>query len=106
MEHRRSARQRVLLTGIVAYADMAISFRCAIRDRSDGGARLRLPPGMTTPDDFWLIDIRAAAAHEARVVWRNYPETGVTLGEPIVLKAPGGELLRLQLRALWLASTA
>ena len=39
-ERRPKARQRVLLTGIVAYANGAHSFHCTIRNLSETGARL------------------------------------------------------------------
>ena len=99
----RSPRQRVLLTGLVAYADLSISYRCTIRDRSDRGARLKLPIGMVVPPDFWLIDVPTGLAYEATAVWRHYPEVGVTLGTPTDLKFAEHELLHRRLRALWTA---
>ena len=39
---RQAPRRRMLMTGLVAYEDLSVSFRCAIRDRSADGARLKL----------------------------------------------------------------
>jgi hypothetical protein len=91
-----------LLTALVAYPDLSISFRCAIRDRSASGARLKLPVGMVVPPLFWMIDANEAQAYEATAVWRRYPEVGVNLGEPIDLKYPGQEPQQRKLRALWI----
>jgi hypothetical protein len=91
----------VLLTGVVAYADLGVSFRCAIRDRSEGGARLKLPDGLTVPNQFWLIDVAAALAYEANAVWHRYPEVGVTLTNPVDLNPVGAEPQQRRLRALW-----
>jgi hypothetical protein len=98
----RAARQRVLLTGVVARTDLSASFRCAIRDRSHDGARLKLPDIDMAPDQFWLIDVAQAVAYTATVVWRRAPEVGVSFGQPMLdLKQPSGESLQRQLRALW-----
>ena len=85
-QDRRAARQRVLLTGLVAYDQMNISFRCAIRNRSPSGAQLKLPNGMVVPDRFWLIDVGEGSAYNATAVWRRYPNVGVTLADPLDLK--------------------
>jgi hypothetical protein len=105
-DHRKSARRRVLLGCMVAYNDLSISFRCSMRDRSDTGARLRLPGGMLIPDTFWLIDLQAGTAAEAAIAWRAYPEIGVALGPEVDLRAElkSSELRRL--KALWMATTS
>lgn len=99
---RRAPRRRVLLTAVVAYPDLSISYRCAIRDRSDSGARLKLPDGLVVPPQFWMIDVASGLAYEATTVWRRYPEVGVALASPLDLKPdvlPAGPQRRL--RALW-----
>ena len=105
-EQRRAVRRRVLQTGMIAYNDLAISFRCAIRDRSDDGARLRLPVSMVVPIQFWFIDLTAGEAFEAVTAWRNYPEIGVALSGRQDLKAPPTSLLHRRLHALWIATTS
>ncbi len=101
-EHRRADRRRVLQTAMVVYPDLRISFRCAIRDRSAIGARLKLPEGILAPPRFWLIDAAEGVAHDATTIWRRDPEAGVSLADPIDLKEPGHDLLQRQLHALWL----
>jgi hypothetical protein len=100
---RRAPRRRVLLTALIAYRDLSISFRCTVRDRSETGARLKLPAGMLVPPQFWMIDVNEALAYEATAVWRHYPEVGVTLANPIDLKHPGQDMQQRRLRALWVA---
>lgn len=100
---RRKPRRRVLLTAVVAYHDLSVSFRCAIRDRSETGARLKLPDGIIVPATFWMIDVAQGLAFPAKVVWRNYPEVGVGLDAAFDLKLrilPEGAPLRL--KALWM----
>jgi hypothetical protein len=101
---RRAQRRRVLRTGVVTYQDCAISFRCTIRDRSEQGARLRLPAGLLPPNDFWLIEVSEATAHLAHVVWRKGDEIGVELSQMVGLREVGRELLHRRLHSLWLAT--
>jgi hypothetical protein len=98
----RPTRQRVLLTGVVVSHDFSSSFRCAIRDRSQRGARLKPPDIDMVPAQFWLIDVARAVAYSATLVWRSTHEVGVALGEPALdlMQSSEGSLQR-QLRALW-----
>jgi hypothetical protein len=95
----------MLLTGLVVRLDQGVSFRCAIRDRSATGARLKLPAGAVAPNTFWLIEATEGRACEATIVWRTMPEVGVELGEPIDLKMAKDDLSHRRLRALWLELT-
>jgi hypothetical protein len=99
---RRKPRRRVLLTAVLAHLDLSVSFRCAIRDRSESGARLKLPEGITIPAEFWMIDVAEGLAFPAKTVWRNYPEIGVALDRAIDLKPRTLEGPPLRLRALWI----
>ena len=92
----------MLLTGLVAYNDLGISFRCAIRDRSASGARIKIPENIVVPNQFWLIDVGEGVAYEATAVWRRYPEVGVALADPIALQHPERDLIQRRLRALWI----
>jgi hypothetical protein len=85
---RRAARQRVLLTALVAYDQVGISFRCTIHDRSQSGARLKLPEGMVVPGQLWVVDVADGVAYQATTLWRRYPNVGVTLTDPVDLKRP------------------
>jgi hypothetical protein len=99
---RRTPRKRMLLTGLVVRLDQGVSFRCAIRDRSETGARLKLPTGAVAPNTFWLIAVTDGRACEATTVWRRMPDVGVVLGEPIDLTRAVEDLDHRRLRALWL----
>jgi hypothetical protein len=92
----------VLFGGLVAYPDLGVSFRCAIRDCTETGARLKLPDGMVVPGRFWVIETNEGLAHDAVPIWRRYPEVGVSFTDAIDLSRAGEELLQRQLRALWI----
>ncbi len=87
-QNRRAPRRRVLLTAVVAYDRVGISFRCTIHDRSTSGARLKLPEGMVVPDQIWLVDVADGLAYHATTVWRRYPDVGVALTDSVDLKLP------------------
>ncbi|MDR3510288.1 MAG: hypothetical protein P4L73_01520 [Caulobacteraceae bacterium] len=91
----------MLLTAVVAYPDLSVSYRCAIRDRSEGGARLKLPDGLLLPHRFWMIDVASGVAFEAEAVWRRYPEVGVTLTGGLDLKSQTLVGPERRLHALW-----
>ena len=55
VERRQSPRRRVLKGGVVAFNDRHVTLPCAVRDISDGGARLRIEGSMNAPDTFDLI---------------------------------------------------
>ena len=98
---RRLPRRRVLQTAVVAYADLSVSFRCTIRDRSDTGARLKLPAGILPPPQFWMIEVATGVAYAANTVWRRYPEIGVGLADPIDLKIAPQDSTQRYLKGLW-----
>jgi hypothetical protein len=99
---KRAPRRRVLLTGLVVSPELDISFRALIRDRSEAGAKLKLPDATPVPHWFWLIDVTEGVAYRATAVWRRYPEIGVSLTEPMSLHVPGPDLQQRRLRSLWI----
>jgi hypothetical protein len=99
-DQRSEPRWRVLLSALVVRRDFAMSYRCGIRDVSPRGARLKAPPGVLIPNDFYLIDIRDGMGFEAHTCWRHYPQVGVSVGNGMSLKDPTSLLAR-RLRALW-----
>jgi hypothetical protein len=76
-ERRPKPRRRVLLKGLVTWADGARSFPCTIRNLTDGGARITLPPGQTVPSNIYFINLRERSAHEALMVWNNGSDAGI-----------------------------
>jgi PilZ domain len=77
-ERRPKRRKRVLLAGIITYADGAYSFDCTIRDLSESGAQLVVGKNAQFPTDFFLINIRDRTAYDVSVVWNNGSRIGVT----------------------------
>lgn len=102
-DQRRAPRQRVMLSAMVAHSDFNISFRCAIHDLSEGGARIKAPPGVLIPDRSFLVHISGARGYAAEIAWRRYPHIGLSLGEAMDLREPVGPLAR-RLRSLWLGA--
>ena len=56
---------------------------CIIRDRSDSGAKLRLPAATELPGNFELVFLTEGMLYPARLVWRRKDDLGVEfVGEP------------------------
>jgi len=101
-ERRRIARPRALLRGLFVFEQPAITVECTIRDLTQFGARVVVPPGVVVPRQGWLIDIRDGRAHDTSVVWRASGLLGVSFGETVNLRSLDlGR--RRRLRQLWLA---
>jgi hypothetical protein len=83
----RSPRQRTCLNGKLAYGDGifapdgALTLDCAIRDISEGGARIVLAKRQPIPVNLYLIVVKFAVAYHASVVWLNYPARGLKFSE-------------------------
>jgi len=100
-ERRRAPRQRTLLGGKLVHSNGLLSMNCVLRNLSETGARLSLPPDTATPDTFDLIDLKHGEAFACRVVWRQYPVIGVAFDARDKLDA--AETPRLKaLKRLWL----
>ena len=100
-ERRPKGRKRVLLTGIVAYANGAHSFHCTIRNLSETGARLAVGNNAQFPSDFYLINIRDRVVYDAKLVWNRGPEIGVTFKATLPLAGITDPALAF-LKQLWL----
>ncbi|HJS46166.1 MAG TPA: PilZ domain-containing protein [Rhizomicrobium sp.] len=100
-ERRPKGRKRVLLTGIVAYANGAYSFHCTIRNLSETGARLAVGNNAQFPSDFYLINIRDRIAYDAKLVWNRGSEIGVTFKSIMPLAGITDPALAF-LKQLWL----
>lgn len=75
-ERRTTARGRVLLSGKVVYGH-GYSADCTVRDLSEHGARIVLPPDHAALDDFYLIVVRHGVAHRAKACWTSAREAGL-----------------------------
>lgn len=81
-ERRHVRRRRVLKGALVVFGAFGRVIDCAIRDLSDGGARLTLPSTAGLPDDFHLLVPAERKIAPARAVWRTSREIGITLTGP------------------------
>lgn len=100
-ERRPKRRNRVLLGGIISFADGAHSFNCSIRDITDTGARIAIGD-QNVPFSFYLINIRDRLVHDAQVIWNSGVEIGVAFNKTI----PIDEIVdpaQSYLRNLWLS---
>ncbi len=104
-EQRGVRRQRVLLAGRLVYGDAHLTLDCAIRDLSDGGARIRLASPVLLPAQVWLIEVRSATAFSCEVAWRRAPEFGVKFLERRDLRADAAPELK-PLKRVWIESAA
>jgi hypothetical protein len=95
----------VLLTGRLVYGDAHLTLECAIRDLSEGGARVRIASPVLLPAQVWLIEVRAATAFSCEVAWRRAPEFGVKFLERHDLRTDPAPELR-PLKRVWIESAA
>jgi hypothetical protein len=93
------------LAGIILHGPMSLTVDCAIRDLSDGGARVRLPAFMLLGPPLALIAPSLERAYEAVIAWQDGKDLGLTFVQPIDLEAPHSDLARLA-RLLWLERRA
>ena len=86
-EKRRAPRRQ---TNAEAVATLGVQTRspCTILDINDFGARLEVEPGQP-PETFYLVEVKGAAAHRAKVVWRRPPLVGLSFLQTWDLDAPG-----------------
>jgi hypothetical protein len=101
------ARNRVLLSGVVADANGENAIDCSIVDVSASGAKIRLSRGTLQRDsEIYLVDTRNEMAHLATVVWIDDDRTGLsfvrsyslTLTLPLRLAFLGKLLVQAKLR--------
>lgn len=76
-EGRRSDRHKTFLGATIVHGDDMLAMACSVRDWSEHGARLEVPPLPVLPATFWLLDRRSAVAFAARVIWRREGFLGV-----------------------------
>jgi hypothetical protein len=102
VERRPKRRNRVLLGGIVSYAEGKHQFDCAIRDLTDKGARIVVPRNQQFPSSFYLINIRDRIAYDVKIMWNNGKEVGVSFKKTYPLADIADPALSF-LKRQWLA---
>jgi hypothetical protein len=96
----RPRRHRTCLNGKLVYGDGAYTLDCAVRDLSEGGAKVVIPKRQAVPLDLFLIVVRYCIAHECRVVWLNFPARGLKFTHSYELSKDLPPELKF-LRRLW-----
>ncbi len=76
-ERRARPRRKVLLSGRLSYATPALSLECQVRNLSERGA-LIVCQSVLLPEDPFLIVVKHAYLHEARMAWRDGDHTGLS----------------------------
>jgi len=104
IERRPKWRNRVLLGGIISFANGAHSFNCSIRDITDMGARVVIRD-QNVPFSFYLINIRDRLVYDAQVIWNSGVEIGVTFNKTIPIDKIV-DPAQSYLRNLWLSRAA
>jgi hypothetical protein len=101
-ELRPTPRRRVLLPGLMVYANGTQTCDCTLRDLTPGGARVIVRHLPQLPQYFHLINIRDGVAYNTRLVWIKGQELGVSF-EAVIPLAGSTELAAQRLKKLWLA---
>jgi hypothetical protein len=102
----RAPRRRTCLNGKLVYGDGifapdgALTLDCAIRDISDGGARIVLSKRQPIPVNLYLIVVKFGVAYHASVVWLNFPARGLKFSQRYDLTAALPDDLKF-LHRLW-----
>ena len=104
-ERRPEQRKRVLMAGIVTYADGKFSFDCTFRNLSETGALVAVGKHAQFPSEFYLICMRDRIAYEAKVVRNNGSEVGVRFRKKLLFAEKIDPSLNY-LKGLWIARTA
>jgi len=105
VNRRQSLRQKAALPAILVTLDNSMALDCVIRDISESGAKLAVPPSRQIPEQFFLIDVRARTAHKATLAWRTEKEIGIQYQSTMALTASLDRSLRF-LNRLWLERAA
>jgi len=97
----RTPRQRSFIGVTIVHGPDMMTLDCVVRDASDTGAKLSVPPLTVLPERFWLLDRRQAVAYDARLVWRRGDFAGVEfVGERALDEARDHETRML--RRIWI----
>ena len=74
---RKHRRNRTLKEGQIVYNSGSSLIDCIIRDRSESGAKLRLPAETVLPKSFELLSVADGLLYPAEIKWRRGDEVGV-----------------------------
>jgi hypothetical protein len=87
----RPPRKPTFLAGKLVYGDGlaapdgAFTLDCAIRDISEGGAKISLSRQQSLPPELYLIVIKYGIGYRAQITWQKYPARGLKFLTPYYL---------------------
>jgi hypothetical protein len=88
--HVREPRRRTYLSGKLIYRDgglaPVLTLDCAIRDISEGGARITLDRRHPLPPEVFLISVKHGIVYQAHIMWMQFPARGLKFLHAYVLK--------------------
>jgi hypothetical protein len=73
----RPLRRRTLLSGKLVYGDGDFTVDCAIRDISEGGAKIVLTRHQSLPAELHLIVAKYCVVYHAKIMWVSFPARGL-----------------------------
>jgi hypothetical protein len=76
-DRRRTARNRTLFAGSVAFHPSMPTTDCLVRNLSPAGAKITFAGAAAVPDKFDLTLDRHERTFQARMIWRSAKEAGV-----------------------------
>ena len=76
-ERRGYARKRCLLSAKIEFNERQSIMDCVVRDRSDKGMRIKLPPPAPVPEEFDLHVVDSGQKYRMRAMWRVGDDIGL-----------------------------
>lgn len=105
VERRQYEREQVKLDARVVFGKDNTTIACTIVDRSMRGLRVRLPSGASVPNEFYVLELATGAIHEATVVWKSYPDIGLSIRSTQNVRASASPKFS-RLRDIWRDATS
>jgi len=85
---RKTARRRVLKSGVIAFNDRFSALPCVVRNLSSTGAQLHVEGTVNVPNTFELVIDLDGLEAQCEVAWRRDKEIGVRFTAPPRQVAP------------------
>jgi len=92
---RKAIRHRCFLACTVVYGPNDLTVASTVRDISDAGARLSLPPFTVLPPTFRVLMKQSGRCYEVRTAWRRGEILAVEFLSDVDLSSQADESVRL-----------
>jgi len=92
---RKATRHRCFLACTVVYGPHDLTLAATVRDISDAGARLSLPPFTPLPPTFRILIKQSGRCYEARTAWRRAEILAVEYLSDVDMTSQADESVRL-----------